>query len=134
MNRSDYSCDLDNWDLIRYRGAVASAVRGRRGQKLLREMADALDAMGPKRLISGDLLRDGEVCALGAVMQARQIQADVIDPYDFETVAEKLDVADALVREVAFVNDEAWQTYDRRETPEQRWIKVREWVRQQLKR
>jgi hypothetical protein len=37
MSRSGYSDDLENWSLIRWRGAVASAIRGRRGQAFLRE-------------------------------------------------------------------------------------------------
>lgn len=32
MSRSGYSEDLDMWDLIRWRGAVKSALRGKRGQ------------------------------------------------------------------------------------------------------
>jgi hypothetical protein len=46
MSRSGYdeSCD-DNWGLICWRGAVASALRGRRGQAFLRELVDALDAV-----------------------------------------------------------------------------------------
>jgi hypothetical protein len=34
-NRIPYSDDLDLWALWRYRGAVASAIRGRRGQRFL---------------------------------------------------------------------------------------------------
>ena len=39
MSRSGYSDDLDNWDLIRWRGQVSSAIRGKRGQGFLRELA-----------------------------------------------------------------------------------------------
>lgn len=54
MSRSGYAdwCD-DNWAMIRWRGAVASAVRGKRGQAFLRELATTLDAMPEKRLIGG---------------------------------------------------------------------------------
>ena len=69
MSRSGYSDECDGWDLIRWRGAVASAIRGQRGQAFLREMLSALDAMPEKRLISEELERDGEVCAMGAVGQ-----------------------------------------------------------------
>lgn len=55
MSRSDYSEDLDMWDLIRWRGQVASAIRGKRGQKLLRDLAAALDAMPVKALIADEL-------------------------------------------------------------------------------
>jgi hypothetical protein len=45
MSRSGYSDDHSEWDLIRWRGAVASAIRGKRGQAFLRELLVALDAM-----------------------------------------------------------------------------------------
>ena len=45
MSRSGYSDDLEPWDLIRWRGAVNSAIKGKRGRALLQKMADALDAL-----------------------------------------------------------------------------------------
>ncbi len=56
-NRIPYSDDLDLWTLLRYRGAVASAIRGRRGQLFLQELACLLDAMplNRRRLIRHDL-------------------------------------------------------------------------------
>lgn len=45
MSRSGYSDDIDNWDLIKWRGQVASAIRGKRGQLFLRELLAALDAL-----------------------------------------------------------------------------------------
>ena len=61
MSRSGYVDDMcDEWALIRYRGAVKSAIRGKRGQAFLREMLAALDAMPEKRLISGALVFDGQ--------------------------------------------------------------------------
>lgn len=56
MSRSGYTEDCDGWDLIRWRGAVASAIRGKRGQAFLREALAALDAMPEKQLISHDLV------------------------------------------------------------------------------
>jgi hypothetical protein len=46
MSRSQYidDCD-DNWQLIRWRGMVASAIRGKRGQQFLKDLLAALDAM-----------------------------------------------------------------------------------------
>ena len=48
MSRSGYSDSLENWDLIRWRGQVASAIRGKRGQQLLKELADAMIKAGSK--------------------------------------------------------------------------------------
>ena len=43
MSRSEYSEDCDsNWLMIQWRGAVASAIRGQRGQTFLYEMLHAL--------------------------------------------------------------------------------------------
>lgn len=96
MSRSNYSDDLDNWELIRWRGAVQSAINGRRGQKLLREILVALEAMPDKRLITDALEMDGEVCALGAVCRARRINTEGLDPEDAEGVAGVLNIAPAL--------------------------------------
>lgn len=60
MSRSgyDYDYDVDQWATIRYGGMLASAIRGRRGQGFLRDLAEAMDAMPEKRLIAHDLIRD----------------------------------------------------------------------------
>ena len=56
MSRSGYSDDCDNaWSLIRWRGAVASAIRGKRGQEFLYEMLHALAALPERKLIAFDL-------------------------------------------------------------------------------
>ena len=126
MSRSNYSDDCDGWDLIRWRGAVASAVRGERGQRLLRELVEALDAMPEKVLIANDLVNeDGEHCALGVVGEKRGIETSTLDPEESETVAEAFDIADALAREITYINDEGG-SYD--ETPQQRWVRVRAWA------
>lgn len=124
MSRSGYSDDMDSQDLALYRGRVASAVRGRRGQRLLLDMLAGLDAMPAKRLITQDLERDGEVCALGVVGKVRGVDLHALDPEQPAFVARAFDVAEPLAREVAYVNDEHW----RPETPEERWQRVRAWV------
>jgi len=128
MSRSGYSEDIDQWDLIRWRGAVTSALRGARGQALLRDMLAALDSLSGKRLIAGELEEAGEVCALGAVGRLRGVDMRDIDPEDYEQVAPAFNVADALAREVMFQNDEAFS----HETPEQRWSRMRAWVVSQI--
>ena len=116
---------MEQWDLIRWRGAVKSAIRGKRGQKLLREMLEALDAMPVKELIAGSLQeQDGGVCALGALAQRKGIDVSAIDPEESKDVAKAFGIADALAREIAFENDEQQHLI----TPEQRWKYMREWV------
>jgi hypothetical protein len=132
MSRSGYSEDLDNWSLIRWRGRVASATRGKRGQKMLRDLLAALDAMPEKRLTSGEMIHEGDVCALGALAQAKQkpwLDEDV-DCDDTEFLANEFDVAEPLVKEIVFENDEA---YHWNETPEHRWQRMRAWVASQIR-
>lgn len=125
MSRSGYIDDgEDNWALIRWRGAVASAIRGRRGQAFLRELLADLDAMENKRLIAGELREGGDVCALGSVGLRRGLKMEDIDPYDYDTVAGTFGVAPALAREIMWLNDEG----PYRETHEQRWQRMREEV------
>lgn len=136
MSRSGYSEDCDdNWQIIRWRGVVASATRGKRGQAFFRDLLAALDAMPEKRLIANDLVSKDvsgaeNVCALGALGKARGVDMTPLDPEDPETVAAAFDIATPLAQEVVFENDEAgpWK-----ETPEHRWSRVRAWVAAQIR-
>ena len=72
MSRSGYSDDCNGWDLIRWRGAVTSAIRGKRGRALLLELRDALDAMPEKALIAHDLVNStGQFCSGMALSSSR---------------------------------------------------------------
>ncbi len=131
MSRSGYSDDMDDmWAFIRYRGAVTSGMRGARGQRLLQELLQALDAMPEKRLITGALEKDGCHCALGVVGAARGLNLDGIDPYMPSQVSKAFDVSQAVAREIVFENDENgyWD-----ETPEDRWARVRAWIASQVR-
>jgi hypothetical protein len=134
MRRSGYSDDYGDdepWQLIMWRGAVASAFRGRRGQAFLREMVAALDAM-PIKELAADSLRyaDGSVCALGAVAAARGVNVQSLDPYDTEAVAATFGVAQAMVREIVYENDEnCWG----KESPAARWARMRTWAEGQIR-
>lgn len=134
MSRSGYSDDgdYDQWATIRWRGAVASAVRGRRGQAMLTELLTALDAMPVKELIADELVeKDGAVCALGALAGARGIDVSSVDPDDSETVAGTFGIATALAQETVWMNDEGGG-YWNKETPAQRWARMRAWVASQI--
>lgn len=128
MSRSGYSEELDNWALIKWRGQVASAIRGKRGQKLLQELAEAMDAMPAKELIAHEFERDGAYCALGVVGAKRGIDLDSIDPDEPDEVAAAFDIAEQLAREIVYINDEYHLT------PANRWKLVREWVTEQINR
>ena len=131
MGRSGYSDGCDGWDLIRWRGAVASAIRGERGQAFLKEMLAALDALPEKRLIAEALEEDGEVCAIGSVGRLRGFDMSELDPEEPESIAKAFGVATALVQEIEFINDDdfCYSTI----TPEKRYAYVRKWVAEQIR-
>lgn len=130
MSRSGYSEDCDYLSL--WRRTVENAIRGKRGQAFLREMAAAMDSMPEKKLIADQLIdADGNTCAMGAVLKARGLNIDEIDYSDPFEVGRAAGIARALVAEIAYINDEevGWRTV---ETPEQRWGRVRRWIENNL--
>lgn len=131
MSRSGYSDGLDNsWELICWRGAVASSIRGKRGQAFLREMLAAMDALPEKKLIAHDLEKDGAVCAIGSVGKARGINMADLDPEDREGVAAAFGIAPALAAEIVYMNDE-WASWNK-DTAEDRFDRMRRWIESQL--
>lgn len=126
----------------RFRAATHSAIRGKRGQKLLCDLRDALDAMPVKELIADKLITpQGEVCAVGCLMQARGIdKIDHIDYADFEGIAKMLGVNEKVIQEIEFLNDQGYaewlplpnvgynQEFMKRDRPDERWRYLREWV------
>lgn len=127
MSRAGYceDGDYDQWAHIRWRGAVASSIKGKRGQAFLRELLAALDAMPEKRLIAGELEHADNVCTIGSLGKARGVDMTQLDPDDPGPIADAFGIAEPLVREIEFLNDEgSWHT----ETPEARWKRMRAWV------
>lgn len=125
MSRSGYSEDLDDFERNLYRGTVARAIRGQRGQRFFRDLVAALDAMPEKRLVAAAFKTPGGVCALGCLMRAREL--DVPEGYDVEAelAAEPLDIARVLAKETTYLNDECGP---QSETPEARWSRMRQWA------
>lgn len=130
MSRSGYWDDFDDlWAHIRWRGAVKSAIRGKRGQAFFIQLKAALESMPERKLIANKLEMNGEFCTLGVLGHARGIDMKDIDPEDSETVASIFDIADALAREVVYMNDEAgW--FD--ESPETRWKRMYAWTSENI--
>lgn len=131
--RSGYSDELDERELAMWRGRVASATRGRRGQKLLRDMLAALDAMPNKRLIPSELVEGNDVCLLGACGIYRGVaELDKLYPEDHQRLGATFDVAPCLIAEVEYINDEAGSNWPVKETPEQRYERARRWVAENI--
>ena len=134
MSRSGYT-DHDDFDLEgilrygRWRGVVASSIRGKRGQALLKELAEAMDAMPKKELIAHVLESNGQYCTLGVVGAKRGLNLKEIDPEDSAFVASTFNIAEPLAREIVYMNDE----YSSSDTPEERWTRMRKWVQDQIK-
>jgi hypothetical protein len=114
MSRSGYTDDDgdDPLALGRWRGRVASALRGKRGQEFLRELAASLDAMPEKRLIAHELKAEGQFCTLGVLGDARGIDLAKLDPEDYDGVAEAFGIAPCMAQEIVYENDEAFCDYD----------------------
>jgi hypothetical protein len=130
MSRSGYSDDCDdNWQIIMWRGRVASATKGKRGQKLLQDLIVALDEMPQRRLISNELKCADGVCALGALGEKRGIEFQKIHPEDYDAIATTFDIASPLAQEIMYLNDETFSHC----TPEVRWERMRDWCQRQLK-
>lgn len=141
MSRSGYSDDCNGWDLICWRGAVASALNGKRGQSFLVELRDALEAMPVKRLVADTLEADGEFCALGVLGVKRGLDMTPIDAHCRESVSAAFNIAQAMAAEIVFENDERMGQYENvdgvskfvEETPEKRWLRMHRWVVSNIK-
>jgi len=132
MSRSGYTEDIeDHWALICWRGAVKSAIKGKRGQLFFKELLTALDDMPVKRLITNELEYNGEFCTLGVLGNSRGIDMGKIDPHEPEEVSKEFDIACSLAQEVVYMNDE-WMSYLGKESPEDRWARMRKWAAEQI--
>jgi hypothetical protein len=114
MSRSGYTDDLACDDPLahgRWRQAVKRALEGKRGQALLRELAESLDAMDDKRLYSGSFQTSaGEFCALGVLAAKRGTKTDDLgneeDGCEPEVVGQRFGIATAMAAEIMYLNDE----------------------------
>ena len=132
MSRSGYTDDCEYIHL--YRNAVERALFGTRGQRFLRELIAALEAMPEKRLISQELeIKDGTpgwlrggVCALGCLGKARGLDMSTLDPHDHDTLGSIFNVAPSLIAEVEYENDGEWLGY---KSDEERYEAMLAWAR-----
>ena len=112
MSRSGYTDDDGDDPLAhgRWRAAVRSSLQGKRGQALLKELAEALDAMPDKRLYPGSFATaEGEFCTLGVLGAKRGTKMDDLgdeDDCDPGFVANRFGIAPAMAAEIMYMNDE----------------------------
>jgi len=130
MSRSGYSDDCEGINL--WRGTVERSLKGKRGQAFLIELAAAMDAMLHKRLIKAELIdAEGECCTIGVVCKTRAIDVAQVDVTCRETVGSLVGISPAMAAEIEYMNDEdgPWK-----ETSEERWLRMRAWVAEQIKK
>jgi hypothetical protein len=138
----DEGCLDELWHYYLYRHSAKQALEGKRGQKFLRDLLGALDALPEKRLVQTAFIRaDGEVCVIGALAKQRNIDTsgwydpdNDYDSYDFgetpvSAVSQHFNIARALARDVMYENDEG--NYN--ETDEQRFDRMRKWLVENIK-
>lgn len=145
MSRHGYTDDNDDpLEYGRWRARVKSAIRGKRGQAFFRSLAAAMDAMPEKVLVAGALqTKDGDCCTIGLACKVKGIdysKHENDEPYELKElnadVAAQLNIAECLVQEIEYMNDEFGDTWTVRgwvvETPEKRWLRMRAWVEEQI--
>lgn len=150
MSRFTYDGDGDlPWEM--WARTMQNAVQGKRGQAILRELREALLALPQQRLIEGQIVDGGEVCALGCLARYRLETNGVLERGGREPIrsygeferfyrgeidggtcadaARAWGITFALAWRLAYANDE--EGYGR-ETPEERWSRMLRWVESQI--
>src|SRR6202453_1189972 len=131
MSRSGYTDDYEHMNL--YRATVQRTINGKKGQAFLKDLAKALDEMPEKKLIVGDLVAEsGEVCAIGAGCKTRGLDVSGVDVDDAERVGKLVGISRPLAAEIEFENDEGAYYRNKNESPEERWVRVRKWVSENI--
>jgi len=133
LYQDDYG--FEPWMEGQQAGALQSAIRGQRGQRLLRDLVAGLDALPAPELSAGALedKATGCCCAFGAVRRYRGAAAVPLyfDPMEEDLdpphYAEPFDVAPALAWAVVDVN-EGWSINNNEAARRQRWQRVRDWA------
>jgi hypothetical protein len=142
MSRSGYTDDCyDDLAIGRWRGAVKKSIEGKRGQALLKELLIALDETPDKKLYRGNFqLADGGFCTLGVLGNKRGIKMDDLIDDDFDgtgcdthLAAERFGIANAMLCEIMFMNDDARDYPENENGAESRWLDMRDWVAKQIK-
>ena len=140
MTRSGYIDDEPGDYYHLFRASVDRAIKGKRGQAFLRELAEAMDTMPEKVLISDELINaEGHCCAIGVVCGSRGLEVAKVDCDDPWQVGGLVGIARSMAAEISYENDECGhfvKSSDGRwswdETPEHRWTRMRKWVERNI--
>jgi len=119
-----------------WRANCFRSLAGRAGQRALRDLEAELLAMPVKRLIADAVARDGEVCAVGALLRHRGVPTRDLEAFgddDSEGTDELAVRRGAVPRLVAWLLVELNDVDLDNATPEERYETVLAWVREQTK-
>ena len=128
MSRSGYTEDGENYEL--YRATVKRAIKGKRGQAFLKELAAAMDAMPVKELIDEELVSEKGCCAIGVVCKARGLNTENVDIYDAAAIGKLVNISKSMAAEIEYYNDEYYEFPE--EDPASRWQRMRNWVEKRI--
>lgn len=163
MSRIDYYDGDDALQMGRWIARAKMAIGGKRGQAVLRELEAALLAMPEKILISGAFCKEGDVCVLGALAIDRAVKAgksreEALRDLEKEASCqsfrydddgkqvpervplEGLDALEYGEKELKLTETLTWELMEKNDemcfdvTPQRRYEKVLEWVRENIRR
>ena len=116
------------------------SINGRKGQRALREMEQALLSM-PVKHIYRDVLVDstGEVCAIGAMMVQQHIDVGMsreqaiaaccdLDPSNTEEIGVAIGIPRMVAWSIAVENDDEWHI----RPPKRRYEHLLSWVQERI--
>jgi hypothetical protein len=120
-------------------GALRSAIRGKRGQRFIRDLVQALDALPLPELAAGALEDEetGCCCAFGAVRRFRGADAVPLwfhpmeEDMNPDNLVEPFNVSKTLAWSVVQANEDGMIGNDK-STRRLRWKQVRDWAVRQL--
>ena len=111
---------------------LEAAIRGKRGQVLLRDLLAALDEMPEKLLIASDFVwPDGKCCALGALGLSRGMDSEDLNALggDVAKAARAFAAPPSLIEAIQRENDAGpWVGRRTYQFQHNRWIYMRAWV------
>ncbi len=123
-----------------WQGNCQRSLSGRKGQESLRELEAALLALPSKRLISGVLEENGDVCAIGALVRHKNIKPEADPEEEMEDIGVECGMPRLVAWKVVEMNDvdltSKWSVDGNKiiiYTPEERYTEMLKWVQAQLR-
>jgi hypothetical protein len=110
VSRYSDDYDFDSNYCYLWESRVNQVIRGKRGQRMLREFIYALLELPERRLIAGHIVKNGEVCAVGALAKKRGVLESCNESCDHDAsdtarLGESLGLTYTLAWEIGYLND-----------------------------